>query len=160
MQLSRMSFGSLRTANGCPCGWCRCCSTYVMGQLRPSPRDQQTVGMRHLFCISSAALVFTFLTLFVSRAHAQGSPPTGAESVAPQVEDGAVREVLRKIQAQQKSLDEQQKSIDEQQKNLAALIGKLQQQLDGGTVTNVSSSATKLYRRQRQMPRRQAPMPR
>jgi hypothetical protein len=94
--------------------------------------------MRHLFCRSSVALVFTSMTLFVSPAHAQGTSPTGAESVAPQVEDGVVRELLRKIQEQQKSLDERQKSIDEQQKNLAALIGKLQRLLDGGTATNVS----------------------
>ncbi len=87
--------------------------------------------MRHLSCRSSAALVFLSMTLFVSRAHAQGSSPTGAESVAPQVKDGVVRDLLRKIQEQQKSLDEQQKSIDEQQKSidqqqkdLAALIGK------------------------------------
>ena len=101
--------------------------------------------MRHLFSRSSVALVFTSMTLFVSPAHAQVSSPTGAESVAPQVEDGVVRELLRKIQDQQKSLDEQQKSIDEQQKsidqqqkNLAALIGKLQRLLDGGTATNAS----------------------
>ena len=71
--------------------------------------------MRHLFCRSSAALVFTSMTLFVSPAQAQGTSPTGAESVAPQVEDGVVRELLRKIQEEQKSLDEQQKSIGEQQ---------------------------------------------
>jgi len=99
--------------------------------------------MRHLFCRSSVALVFTFMTLFLSPAHAQGPSPTGAEGVAPQVEDGVVRELLRKIQEQQKSLDEAQKSIDEkqksidqQQKNLAALIGNLQRLLDGGTATN------------------------
>jgi hypothetical protein len=94
--------------------------------------------MRHLFCRSSVALVFTSMTLFVSPAHAQGSSPTGAESVAPQVEDGVVRELLRKILEQQKSLDERQKSIDEQQKNLAALIGQLQRLLDGSPTTNMS----------------------
>ena len=96
--------------------------------------------MRHLFCRSSAALVFTSMTLFVSPAQAQGPSPTGAESVAPQVEDGVVRELLRKIQEEQKSLDEQQKSIDEQQKHLKALIGQLQQLLDRGTATNVSTA--------------------
>ena len=94
--------------------------------------------MRDLLCRSSVALVFTFMTLFVSPAHAQGTSPTGAGSVAPQVEDGVVRELLRKIQEQQESLDEHQKSIDEQQKYLAALIGELQRLLDGGTATNVS----------------------
>jgi len=95
--------------------------------------------MRHLFCRSSVALVFTSMLLFVSPAHTQETSPTVAGSVAPHVEDGVVRELLRKIQEQQNSLDEQQKSIDEQQKNLAALIGKLQRLLDGGTATNVSS---------------------
>ncbi len=101
--------------------------------------------IRHLSCRSSVALVFTSMTLFVSAAHAQGLSPTGAESVAPQVEDGAVRELLRKIQQQQKSLDEQQKridekqkSIDQQQKDLAVLIGQLQRLLNGGTATNAS----------------------
>jgi hypothetical protein len=96
--------------------------------------------MRHLPCRSTAALVFTSMTLFVSSAHAQGSSPTGAESkaVATQAEDGVVRGLLRKIEEQQKSLEEQQKSIDEQQKYLAALIGKLQRLLDGGTAANVS----------------------
>src|SRR5690348_17962516 len=91
-----------------------------------------------VFCRSSAALVFTSMTLFVSPAHAQGSSPTGAESVVPRVEDGVVRELLRKIQEQQKSLDEHQKSIDGQQKYIVALIGELQRLLDGGTATNVS----------------------
>ena len=94
--------------------------------------------MRHLSCRSSVALVFTSMTLFVTPAHAQGSRPIGAESVAPQVEDSVVRELLRKIQDQQKSIDEQQRSIDQQQKNLAALIGKLQRLLDGGTAANAS----------------------
>jgi uncharacterized coiled-coil protein SlyX len=116
-----------------------------MGHPFPSPMEQRTMRMRHLSCRSSIALALTSMTLFVSRAPAQVSSPTGAESVAPQVEDGVVRELLRKIQDQQKSLDEQQKSIDEQQKsidqqqkNLAALIGKLQRLLDGGTATNAS----------------------
>src|ERR1700722_3476857 len=137
MQLSGMNFGSSRTAKGRYCSGYRCCSKYVMGHLLPSLMEQRTMRMRHLFCRSSVALVFTSMTLFVSPAHAQGTSPTGAESVAPQVEDGVVRDLLRKIQEQQKSLDEQQKSIDEQQKNLAALIGKLQRLLDGGTATNV-----------------------
>ena len=101
--------------------------------------------MRHLSCRSSVALVFTSMTLFVTPAQAQGSSPTGAESVAPQVKDGVVRDLLRKIQEQQtsldeqqKSIDEQQKSIDQQQKNLAALIEKLQRLLDGGMATNAS----------------------
>uniref|UniRef100_Q025K4 Phosphate-selective porin O and P n=1 Tax=Solibacter usitatus (strain Ellin6076) TaxID=234267 RepID=Q025K4_SOLUE len=94
----------------------------------------QHVGVR-----SSAALVFfTSTTLFVSSAHAQGSSPTGPESVGPPVENGVVRELLRKIQEQQKSLDEQQKSIDEQQKSLAALIGELQRLLGRGTATNLA----------------------
>jgi uncharacterized coiled-coil protein SlyX len=116
-----------------------------MGHLLPSPMEEPTMRMRHLIYRSSVALVFMSMTLLASPAHAQGSSPTGAESVAPQVEDGVVRELLRKIQEQQKSLDEQQKSIDEQQKsidqqqkNLAALIGKLQRLLDGGTATNAS----------------------
>ena len=143
MQLSGMSFATLRTAKRRYCCRCRCCRQYV-GPLRPSPMEQQTVWM-HLFWRSSAALVFMSMTLFVTPAQAQGSSPTGAESVAPQVKDGVVRELLRKIQEQQKSLDEQQKSIDEQQKSidqqqkdLAALIEKLQRQLDGGTATNAS----------------------
>ena len=94
--------------------------------------------LRRLLCRSSAALVFTSMTLFVSPAHSQGLSPTDAESVAPKGEDGVVRELLRKIQEQQKSLDERQKSIDEQQKYLTALIGELQRLLDGGTATNVS----------------------
>ena len=70
---------------------------------------------------SSAALVFfTSMTLFVSSAHAQGSSPTGAESVGPQVEDGVVRELLRKIQEQQKSLDEQQKILSGAHRGTAA----------------------------------------
>src|SRR5690348_8579277 len=84
-----------------------------------------------VFCRSSAALVFTSMTLFVSPAHAQGSSPTGAESVVPRVEDGVVRELLRKIH-------EHQKSFDGQQKYIVALIGELQRLLDGGTATNVS----------------------
>ncbi len=96
--------------------------------------------IRHLFRRSSAALMFTSMTLFVSPAQAQGSSPTGAESAAPQVEDGVVRELLRKIQAEQKSLDEQQKSIDEQQKHLQVLIGQLQQLLDRRTATKVSAA--------------------
>ena len=46
--------------------------------------------IRHHSGSSSAALVFASMTLFVSPAHAQGPPPTGAESVAPQVEDSVV----------------------------------------------------------------------
>ena len=97
---------------------------------------------RHLFCRSTAELVFMSMTLLVSPTHAQESSPTGAESVVPQAEDGVVRELLRKIQEQQKSLDEQQKSLDQQQKSiderqkyLAALIGELQRLLDQGTKT-------------------------
>ncbi len=107
--------------------------------------EEQTVWIRGLFCRWSAALVLTSMTLFVSRARAQESSPTGAESVAPQVADGVVRDLLRKIQEEQKSLDEQQKSLDEKQKSideqqqyLAALIAKLQGLLDDSTATNVS----------------------
>ena len=139
MHFSGISFGSLRTGIGRYCSWRRGCSVYVIDHLRPSPMEQQTMRMRHHFR-SSAALVFTSMMLFVSPAHAQGSSPTGAESVSPQVEDGVVRELLRKIQDQQKRLDEQQKSIDEQQKYLAALLEELQRLLDRATETSVSTS--------------------
>ena len=89
--------------------------------------------MRHPFCRSSTALVFTCMNLFVSAAQAQESSPTGVERVTPRVEDGVVRELLRKIQ-------EQQKSIDEQQNSLRVLIGELQRLLDGGPATNVSTA--------------------
>ena len=79
------------------------CSAPVTGPLRPSPMEEPTMRIRHHSGSSSAALVFTAMTLLVSPAHAQGSSPTGAESVAPHVEDGVVRELLRKIQEQQKS---------------------------------------------------------
>lgn len=111
---------------------------YVMGHLRQLPMEKQTVRTRCLICRSTAALVFT--SLFVSPAHAQPSSPTGAESVAPRVEDGAVRELLQEIQEQQKSLDEKQKGMDEQQKHLEALIGQLQRLLDRDTATNVSTA--------------------
>ncbi|HTA40979.1 MAG TPA: hypothetical protein VK789_00950, partial [Bryobacteraceae bacterium] len=82
------------------------------------------------------------LVSFASSARAQNqeSPSTSlvSEVTEMRAENGDVRELLRKIQEQQKSLDEHQKSIDEQQKDLAALIGKLQRLLDGGTATNVS----------------------
>ena len=54
--------------------------------------------IRHRSGSSSAALVFTAMTLLVSPAHAQGSSPTAAESdaVATQVQDGVVRELLKK----------------------------------------------------------------
>jgi hypothetical protein len=94
------------------------------------------VRIRRLIYRSSTALAFT--SVFVNPAHAQQSSPTGVESVAPRVEDGVVRELLRRIQEEQKSLDEQQKSIDEQQKHLQALIGQLQQLLDGKTAANGS----------------------
>ena len=75
--------------------------------------------MRRLFCRTSAVLVFIGLTLFVSRADAQASPPAGAHGVTPPVEPGVVRELLRKIQ-------EQQKRLDEEQKSLATLIRELE----------------------------------
>jgi hypothetical protein len=91
---------------------------------------------------SSAALVWATLASFASsvRAQNQQSPAPSLESEVTEMraENGGVRELLRKIQEQQKSLDEHQKSIEEQQKYLAALIGKLQRLLDGGTATNVS----------------------
>jgi hypothetical protein len=71
------------------------------------------------------------MTLFVSPAHSQESSATGAEHVTPQVENSVVRELLRKIQ-------EQQKSLDEQQESLRVLIRELQRLLDGGAATNVS----------------------
>src|SRR5690348_8183330 len=86
---------------------------------------------KYLFCKLSAALVLTSMTLFVGHAHSQQSSATGAERATPQVENGAVRELLRKIQ-------EQQKSLDEQQACLRALIAELQRLLDRGTATNVS----------------------
>ena len=73
--------------------------------------EQRTMRMRHLFCRSSVALVFASMTLLVSAALAQGSSTTGAESVSPQVEDGVVRELLRKIQEQQKSLEMSSKRV-------------------------------------------------
>ena len=94
--------------------------------------------MRRLIYKSSAALMFT--SIFVNPARAQQSSPTGAESMARQVEDDVVRELLRKIEIEQKSLDEQQKSIDEQQKHLQLLIGQLQQLLDQRTSRNVSAA--------------------
>src|SRR4051794_27784776 len=102
-----------------------------MDHLRQSPRDKPTMRIQHVAVRSSAVLVFfTSMTLFVNSAHAQGSSPPGADSVGPQVEDGVVRELLRKIQ-------EQQKSLDEQQKYLAGLIGELQRLLGRGMATNV-----------------------
>jgi hypothetical protein len=53
--------------------------------------------------------------------------------VTPQVEDSVVRELLRKIQ-------EQQKRLDEQQESLRVLIGELQRLLDRGAATNVSTT--------------------
>ena len=109
----------------------------VCDSLRQLPMEKQTVRLLCLICRSSAALVFT--SMFASPVHAQPSSATEAESVTQQVEDGIVRELVQKIQEQQKSLDEKQKSIDEQQKYILALIGKLQRLVDGGTATNVST---------------------
>src|SRR5579862_4776814 len=106
------------------------------------PREKSAMRIRLLSGSSSAALVLTSLALFASPAPAQVSPslPTNSESEVTEMraENGGVRELLQKIQEQQKILDEHQKSIDEQQKYLAALIGKLQRLLDAGTATNVS----------------------
>jgi hypothetical protein len=109
-----------------------------MNHRRQSPMEQRTMRKQHVSIRSSAALVFTSLTFFVSSAHTQEPSPTGAESALPQVEDRVVRELLRKIQVQQKSLDEQQKNIDEQQKSLGALHEELQRLLSRGTATNAA----------------------
>ena len=113
--------------------------------------------MRHPICKSSAVLVFTGMTLFVSRAHAQASSPTGAQSATPRVENDVARGLLRKIQEQQKQLDEEQKKLAEQQKtiydeqkSLATLIRELEGLVDGSTPTVPSIDA-------HQMPPKTAP---
>src|SRR5690242_4890616 len=114
--------------------------------------------MRRLICRSSTALVLTGMTLFVSRAHAQELPPTGAQSVMPPVEDGDARELLRKVQEQQKKLDEdqkklneeqkklveQQRSIDDEQKSIAALIRELEGLVGGSTPPTTSNDARRM----------------
>jgi hypothetical protein len=113
-----------------------------MGHLRHLPMEEQTVRMRRVTCRSSAALVFT--SMFMSPAHAQQLSLTGADSAAPQAENGVVRALLLKIQEEEKSLDERQKSINEQQKHLQALIGQLQQLLDRDTAANVSTTGNSM----------------
>jgi hypothetical protein len=114
--------------------------------------------MRRLIRRSSAALVLTGMTLFLSRAHAQVLPPAGAQSVMPPVEDGDARELLRKVQEQQKKLDEdqqklneeqkklaeQQRSIDDEQKSIAALIRELEGLVGGSTPTTASNDAQRI----------------
>jgi len=114
--------------------------------------------MRRLICRSSAALVLTGMTLFVSRAHAQELPPTAAQSVMPPVENGDARELLRKVQEQQKKLDEdqkklneeqkklveQQRSIDDEQKSIAALIRELEGLVGVSTPTTTSNDAQRM----------------
>ena len=78
--------------------------------------------MRRLFCRSSAALVLAGMTLFVSRADAQA-------------EDDHARELLRKIQ-------EQQKRLDEEQKSLAALIRELEELVHKGTPSPTPDAAS------------------
>src|SRR4029077_9810030 len=106
------------------------------------PTEELAMRIHSLAGRFPAGLILASLALSANSAHAQNpqSPPASLESEVTEMraENGGVRELLRKIQEQQKSLDEHQKSIDEQQKSLAALIGKLQRLLDGGTATNVS----------------------
>ena len=89
--------------------------------------------------LSAAALVFTSMTLFVSPVDAQHPSPAGAESAGSHVDD-VVRELVQKIQEQQKSLDEKQKSIDEQQRYILALIGQLQRTLGTSAATGASTA--------------------
>jgi hypothetical protein len=99
------------------------------------PKEQQSPQMRRLRCRSVAALVFTSTTLSVSPVQAQQPPTKGADSAAPQVQNDAVHELLRKIQ-------EQQKRIDEQQKYVQDLIGQLQRLLDGGSIVDKPITAS------------------
>src|SRR5262245_41098085 len=147
-----VSFGSLRMAKGYYCDGCRSCSEHVTAPWRrPSPMAREPVRMRRLFCRASAALVFMGMTLFVSRAHAQASSPTGAQSGTRPVGDGVARELLREIQEQQKRLDEKQKklaelqkSIDDEQKSLTTLIRKLEGLVAGSTPTIASIDAQRM----------------
>src|SRR5689334_14367367 len=97
------------------------------------PTEKLAMRIHSLASRFPAGLILASLALSANFARAQNPQSPPASGVTEMRGDnGGVRELLQKIQEQQKSLDEHQKSIDEQQKSLAALIGELQRLLGGG----------------------------